>query len=925
MAVGLAVTLFLAAGHAGARTLTLDVERVRGVRFDIERMHLQLADGADPALAIAVEHVASAQLGLSGSIEWSCSLRHDADDALACAAPVHLRDGQHEYVAELAARVVDRRVDLSLSSAGSRVTLNLPLDATTPLSVALQRVPAAWLAHPLASYWPGGELRAGTIDLTASLPGSGRLDADFVGDDLVFNTNDGTVSGESVTLNGHATTLAVDAATQVRTNVRVSAGVLRAGTLRVEFPASGVDVDLEARAADGNWEVGRFAWSDPAALEFEATGVLDTSAVAPLRSLTVSRASLVFPQAKQRYAAAIFAAHGLADLAVRGRLEGAAEVDRNGLRRLVLQTSGLELDDRTRAVSVQALVGGLDWTASGDGNATRIGWHKASIAGITLGASSAQWQSHEGTLRLLSPLRMPVFGGSIELRDTLLAPFASGGAHAASGFVLHDIGYDSSDGSLAAAHVDARGELQLDATVDGPRIRMEAHLDGGEALIGPVYAKFPASGIVTALDLAMVGERWHLAHFDWSDPDVLELEASGEVLPRADSPMQSLQFDLRRAQLAKALPRYASSWLSTKGYGELAADGSIGGTLTLSEGKPSRFTLRADDVAVHDRRSRFALEGLDGGIDWDFASDRPSTTLGWRAIELFRIPLGAAHARLQALAGAITLTEPLAVDVLGGQVKLEHFSAQPRSPRGNRYAGSFALAGLEMARVSDAFGWPRFPGNLSGGIPQIEFVGDRIEFHGGLDLYVFDGHLGVSGLALERPFGVAPSLAADVHFENLDLQQVTSAFSFGGMSGRLSGTLAALRLVDWNPVAFDAWLRTDGGGRMSYKAVNDLTSIGGGGGLSAGLQTMALKIFDTFGYRRLGIRCLLRDEVCTMGGIEPLPAAGTDVDSSGAGYTIVEGSGVPRITIVGHRRNVDWPTLVRRLREATQGQGPVVE
>jgi hypothetical protein len=62
-----------------------------------------------------------------------------------------------------------------------------------------------------------------------------------------------------------------------------------------------------------------------------------------------------------------------------------------------------------------------------------------------------------------------------------------------------------------------------------------------------------------------------------------------------------------------------------------------------------------------------------------------------------------------------------------------------------------------------------------------------------------------------------------------------------------------------------------------------------------------------------------------MGGIEPLPTAGTDVGSSGAGYTIVEGSGVPRITIVGHRRNVDWPTLVRRLREATQGQGPVVE
>src|SRR5690606_327061 len=140
-------------------------------------------------------------------------------------------------------------------------------------------------------------------------------------------------------------------------------------------------------------------------------------------------------------------------------------------------------------------------------------------------------------------------------------------------------------------------------------------------------------------------------------------------------------------------------------------------------------------------------------------------------------------------------------------------------------------------------------------------------------------------------------------------------------SGRLFGTINGLRLVDWSPVAFDAWLRTKGGGRMSYNAVNDLTSIGGGG-MSAGLQTMALKLFDTFGYRALGLRCRLRDQVCAMGGIEPVPAA---ADSATAGYTIVEGSGVPRITIVGHRRRVDWPTLVSRLQEATQGQGPVVE
>jgi hypothetical protein len=913
------------AGNAGARTLTLDVERVRDARVDVERMHLQLADGAHPMLEVSAERASSAQLGLSGRIDWSCSLQQDAGGVLACAGPVRLRDGAHEQVAELGARVVDGRIDLSLDHAGGRVMLSLPIDPAAPVGASLQHVPAAWLARPLAAFWPGGELRAGTIDLTASLPGNGGVDVEFAGDGLVFNTNDGVVSGEGVTLRGHLATSTRDVATQVRANARLSAGTLRAGALRIEFPAGGVDVDLDARAAaDGRWDVARFAWRDPDALEFQAAGVLDTGAVAPLRSLTVSKASLVFPLAKQRYAAPLFAAHGLAGLNVSGRLDGTAEVDVNGVRRLTLQTPGLELRDAAHAVSVQALTGGLDWVATGEGNATRLGWRTVRIGGVALGASSAQWQSRDGTLRLRSPLRLPAFGGHIELRDTLLAPFASNGAHAESGFVLHDLGYDSSDGSLAAAHVAASGQLQLDAAPDGPRIRVEARLDAGEVLIGPVYATFPDSGITTALDLAIVGDRWRIARFDWNDPGVLELGASGELLARAGA-VQSLELDVRRAQLATALPRYASSWLSTKGYAELAAKGSIGGTLALSEGKPLRFALHADDVAVHDGRGRFALDGLDGGIDWDLASDRPATTLGWRGAELFRIPLGATRARLQSLAGAITLVEPLAVDVLGGQVRLERFSAQPRSPRGDRYAGSFALAGIEMAQISRAFAWPSFPGKLSGGIPEIEFAGDRIEFHGGLDLYVFDGHLGVSGLALERPFGVAPSLAADVHFENFDLQQVTSAFSFGGMSGRLFGTIAALRLVDWSPVVFDAWLRTDGGGRMSYKAVNDLTAIGGGGGLSASLQTMALKIFDTFGYHRLGIRCRLRDEICTMGGIDPLPAIGTGVDSSTAGYTIVEGSGVPRITIVGHRRSVDWPTLVRRLQEATQGQGPVIE
>ena len=45
-----------------------------------------------------------------------------------------------------------------------------------------------------------------------------------------------------------------------------------------------------------------------------------------------------------------------------------------------------------------------------------------------------------------------------------------------------------------------------------------------------------------------------------------------------------------------------------------------------------------------------------------------------------------------------------------------------------------------------------------------------------------------------------------------------------------------------------------------------------------------------------------------------------------AGFTIVEGAGIPHLTVVGFNRNVDWPTLIERLAAASQGDlKPVVK
>ncbi|MET0225887.1 MAG: hypothetical protein ABW187_05550 [Dokdonella sp.] len=834
-ALGLAV-----AGAVEARTLRVSAARVESAQARAQNLRLVVAESSTGSalLRLDADEIAVPALALAGRLGWTCPLLREGDGTRSCHGPVHLLAGATDTSAELGVRIDSRRIALNLTREGSSVELTLPSANGEPIVAALRQVPSDWLASPLAQAWKGGELRHGVFDVDAKLHADGRIEAQYRLDELAFNTRDGTVSGGGVAMAGTLETAASGDGTRLVASAALSAGTLRAGVANVVLPDSSVEANLDLLAhADGRWDIARFAWRDAEALTLEASGRFEPAALAPLRALDVRIERAAFPLAAQRYAKSVLSAQGLGALTLKGELSGEVSIDATGLQQLTLTTAAFDAADAR--FSVSGVRGGVDWARSGVRPARALAWKSARIDGYALPALSSSWQSRDGELHLQGRLRSRLLGGELTLAHTILHPLASDRERLRSDFALNGIGYDSSDGTLAAAKITADGSVRVSGSNAAPRIALSANLHGGEALAGPLYVKLPSTSVRTKLDATYASAQLQLHTFDWDDADALAFSASGEIAPTDASPLHALQVDLRKVRLGPAIERYARSWLAAKGYADMNGSGELSGALKFDRDGLQRFAFAAKGVSLRDGGGRFAFAGIDGGLDWQFHHDTPATTLGWQSIELFRIPLGSARAQLESRDGAIVLAQPLPVGVLGGQVRLEKLSLQPRSPRGDRYAGSFALVGLDMPQISSVLGWPKFPGSLSGGIPEIELIGDSIELHGGLDLYVFDGHLGVSGLTLERPFGIAPSLGADIHFENFDLAQLTSAFSLGGMSGRLDGTIGRLRLVDWSPVALDAWLRTKGGGRMSYKAVNDITAIGGGSGLSANLQTMA--------------------------------------------------------------------------------------
>ncbi|HLS83373.1 MAG TPA: hypothetical protein VK016_01780 [Arenimonas sp.] len=483
---------------------------------------------------------------------------------------------------------------------------------------------------------------------------------------------------------------------------------------------------------------------------------------------------------------------------------------------------------------------------------------------------------------------------------------------------LDDIGMDTPGGMLAAAGVAGDLDLQVHRQASDTRLQARLKVRGGEFLAGNLYVPLPARGAEAELQAEQRGGGpWRLPKMRWSDAGVLD--ADGQAALDAGAGLEELRLRLRVADLATARERYLSGFLAPAGFPDLVLAGAVQAELAIRQGRLARLDVGAEAVNAVDPRQRFILSGLDGQLRWHTGETPLASRLAWDSAALYGIGLGAASFELSSAGRELGLVRPSAADTLGGRVTLEQLRWQPPSNgQGTRFELGARLEGLDLGSLSQRLGWPPFTGSVGGRIPNARYADGVLSLDGGLVMQVFDGRLELSELVMERPFGVAPTLSADVLIQDVDMEPMTAAFGFGAITGRLDGYIRDLRMVDWSPVAFDAWLGSDerwkGRRRISQRAVQDISRVGGAG-LMAGLQAQALRLFDDFGYARLGLGCRLRENVCQMSG----------VDSAGDGYTIVQGAGLPRIQVVGFRRRVDWPTLVARLKAATEGQAPVIQ
>ena len=535
------------------------------------------------------------------------------------------------------------------------------------------------------------------------------------------------------------------------------------------------------------------------------------------------------------------------------------------------------------------------------------GWALADLAPLAK-AVGQEWPAVDGTITLSVVARgsgEQIEGAVFELGAVGVGGANEAGTTAAEGLAFQLRGSAWRTGDALA--FDARGTV-----------------DAGEVYVEPVYTELAASPLRFNVRGTLQDARVGVDRLVLVQEGSVHLDARG-LLEHAGEDgwrLATSRLRLAEAALPAAYNTFLQPFLAGTALGNLETSGLLRGEVELVDGEVTEAWLELVGVHLDDREARLAIYDLDGELAWTPARNGGVTARGrpaelrWSGGFIYGIPFGAAHVRMDAYAGRWSLPFPVSIPVLDGALEINELEVGDFMAGDDSIQFDARLLPVSMRELSRALDWPPLSGQLSGVLPRLSYEDGAMSIGGDLRAELFRGTVAIRNLRIERPFQPLARLVADVELQGLELAELTEAFSFGLMTGRLDGYVRNLEMIDWAPVAFDARFYTPPDSRarqrISQRAVDNIASIGGGG--AGALSTGFLRFFEDFSYAGFALGCRLERDVCRMSGL------GRQQD----GYVILRGSGLPRIDVIGYASAVSWSALVTQLAGIMAGEGPEI-
>ncbi|WP_353572912.1 hypothetical protein, partial [Candidatus Albibeggiatoa sp. nov. BB20] len=484
---------------------------------------------------------------------------------------------------------------------------------------------------------------------------------------------------------------------------------------------------------------------------------------------------------------------------------------------------------------------------------------------------------------------------------------------------VKQLSFYNPDSTQVGENILAKFDTNINFIGKTIKIDVNSNIQQGEIFFDPIYAPIEKSKPINIdMQLNLTGTQYKLNKLKYQHKNVVQFDASGQFDFGKVFKINQFKFDMPKTPIPALYKTYLESWVSAILQRDLVTTGLV--DVHLDWGKRDiLFQSELSSVNIEDKKKLFGWQGVDGFIQWHNRKKDYSTVLRWKKGYFSKLTLGKSQLYMDVTGQNVKLKAPFRQPILDGALFIDTLKAKNVGQNDMFIELGGSLKPIKLGTLTTAFGAPALNGQISGVIPKITYnLSNRhIDIGGAILIKAFDGEVVIHKLHMEKPISRLPILTADIDIKKLNLKTLTNITEFGEMQGELSGYIKSLRMLKWQPVAFDVYVGTPSDNklprRISQKAVQNLSNLGNGSAVGM-LSQGALSFFENFSYQTIGWGCRLKDSVCEMRGAE----------KTGEGYYIVKGGGLPRIDVIGYNQKVNWRDLFNRLKNISDIQAPVI-
>ncbi len=470
-------------------------------------------------------------------------------------------------------------------------------------------------------------------------------------------------------------------------------------------------------------------------------------------------------------------------------------------------------------------------------------------------------------------------------------------------YEVSELSWESDDGQYIIAESQLSGTIEVKQKPTGMTIDVFSKINQGEGLFTDVYTNFEQYP-VDVLSSIHIDDQWNVSQWQVNLSATDAINFNFDIL---DWRNLTVDIDYKVKDLSVLYQAFFESYLSIIGIDDALFSGQSHGQISIQDGVISQISTTCEDVNLSITSIKTDIQNFDCELKWKNEGQWQTSMLSWQKLLLAGMPINQAEISILTVGQQISLPKETTLPVFDGSVVIHELSVNDLFTPDISIEFDGEVMPISLELITEKMGWPLMKGSISGKIPGMKKIGQSITFDGSLDLTVFDGYMRIDHLSMERLFGIAPVIAGDISFDRLNLEQVTSTFDFGDISGLVNGYVNGLRVTNWKPDRLDAYIESSKvkGVRqsISQRAIDNISSIGG---VQGALSRSFLRFFKYFKYKRIGIGCRLRNAICEMRGIA----------ENNNTYRIVEGKGLPSINIIGVSKFIDWEIFLDRLLNA---------